>query len=279
MTETQSGAVSDQDLLREYVDVWWQAINDFTDLLEELDESEWSAPTDLPGWDVKAVASHIAHLESILSGAPEETADVGRPDHVTGLMGLYTEIGVVTRRDASPDAIINEIRAAATARHTRLVADPPTDPAAKPEPVFGGVGWDWRTLLRNRPLDVWMHEQDVRRAVDRPGGMDSPAARHTAEYLAESLGYVLAKRVGAPAGTRVVLELEGSAPYAFTVNEAGRGERLPQVPAGPDVLLRMDREAFIRVAGGRCDPEPGTVEIEGDRDLAGRILDTMATTP
>ncbi|MFC6344855.1 maleylpyruvate isomerase N-terminal domain-containing protein, partial [Nocardioides hankookensis] len=120
--------VNDVELLRAYVDVWWQAINDFTDLLEELPAEEWSTPTDLPGWDVKAVASHVAHLESILAGAPEETAEVGEPAHVTGFMGLYTEIGVVTRRDASPDAIINEIRSAATARHTALLADPPADP-------------------------------------------------------------------------------------------------------------------------------------------------------
>jgi uncharacterized protein (TIGR03083 family) len=274
-----SESTADADLLREYVDVWWQAINDFTELLEELDEADWAAPTDLPGWDVRAVASHIAHLESILAGGPEETADVGEPPHVTGLMGLYTEVGVLTRRDASPDAVINEIRAAATARHTRLLDQPPTDAAGRPEPIFAGVGWDWRTLLRNRPLDVWMHEQDIRRAVDRPGGMDSPAARHTAEYLAESLGYVLAKRVGAPAGTTVVLELEGSAPYAFAVSDAGRGERLPDAPQDPAVLLRMDRDAFIRLAGGRCEPEPGSFSVEGDQELGGRILDAIATTP
>ncbi|MDF1603274.1 maleylpyruvate isomerase family mycothiol-dependent enzyme [Nocardioides sp. YIM 152315] len=271
--------MSDQQLLSEYVEVWWQAINDFTELLEELDESDWATPTDLPGWDVKAVASHIAHLESRLAGQPEESADVGEPPHVTGMMGLYTEIGVVNRREASPDAIINEIRSAATARHTALLADPPTDPAAKPEPIFGGVPWDWRTLLRNRPLDVWMHEQDIRRAVDRPGGMDSAAARHTADYLAEALGYVVAKRVGAPAGTTVVLELDGSSPFAFGVDESGRGERLPDLPAEPAVLLRMEREAFIRLAGGRCLPDPGTVEVVGDEELARRILDAMATTP
>src|SRR4051812_4080566 len=231
--------MTDQQLLSGYVDVWWQAINDFTDLLEELGPEDWSAPTDLPGWDVKAVASHIAHLEGILAGNPEETAEIGDPEHVTGPMGLYTEIGVVNRRDADPDAIINEIRAAATARHTALVADPPTDGDARPERIFGGVPWSWRTLLRNRPLDVWMHEQDVRRATDRPGGLDSPAARHTAEYLAESLGYVLAKRVGAPAGTTAVLEMEGSASFAFAVTDAGRGERLPDAPDAPDVCLRM----------------------------------------
>lgn len=271
--------MDDRELLSGYVGAWWQAINDFTDLLEELSVADWAKPTDLPGWDVKAVASHVAHLESVLAGQPEETADVGEPPHVTGLMGLYTEVGVVNRRDASPDAIINEIRSAATARHTALLADPPTDGGAKPERIFGGVPWDWRTLLRNRPLDVWMHEQDIRRAVDRPGGMDSIAARHTADYLAEGLGYVVAKRVGAPAGTTVVLELDGSAPIGFEVGDTGRGDRLPEPPAEPTVLLRMEREALILLAGGRGAPETGTVAVVGDDELGRRILDAMAITP
>ena len=273
------GAGSDAVVLAGYVDVWWQAINDFVDLLEEIPAEEWATPTDLPGWDVRAVAAHVAHLEAILAGAEEETADIGEPTHVRDAIGRYTEVGVVNRRDASPDAIINEIRGAATARHTTLLADPPTDAAAKPGRVFAGVAWDWGTLLRNRPLDVWMHEQDIRRAVDRPGGMDSSPARHTAAYLAESLGYVLAKRVAAPVGTSVVLELEGSASYAFAVSDAGRGERLAVTPAEPTVRLRMDREALIRLAGGRCAPEPGTVEASGDQALAARILEAMATTP
>jgi uncharacterized protein (TIGR03083 family) len=271
--------MDDQEVLAGYVAVWWQAIDDFVGLLEELAPDEWSQPTDLPGWDVKAVASHVAHLEGILAGRPEETADVGEPPHVTGLMGLYTEIGVANRRDDDPDAIIGEIRAAATARHTALLADPPTDGEEKPPRIFGGVPWTWRTLLRNRPLDIWMHEQDVRRAVGRPGGMDSPAARHTAEYLAESLGFVLAKRVGAPAGTTTVLDLEGSAPFAFVVNDAGRGERMTDVPHEPTVTLRMTREAFTRLAGGRCGAEPGTVSVSGDQALGQQVLGAMATTP
>jgi uncharacterized protein (TIGR03083 family) len=271
--------MTDQELLSGYVDVWWQAINDLLDLLEEIPAEQWPTPTDLPGWDVQAVASHVAHLEGILAGAPEETADVGQPSHVNGFLGHYTEIGVVNRRDATPDAIINEIRTAATARHTALLENPPTDAAAKPEPIFGGVPWDWRTLLRNRPLDVWMHEQDIRRAVDRPGGMDSAAARHTAEYLAESFGFVLAKRAGAEPGTTALLELEGSDPFAFTVNDARRGERVAPPPADATVTLRMDREAFIRLAGGRCRPEPGTFAVAGDQELGDRLLDAMATTP
>jgi uncharacterized protein (TIGR03083 family) len=271
--------MTDRERLATYVDVWWQAVNDFTALLEEIPAEQWSTPTDLAGWDVHAVAAHIAHLEGILAGAAEETVDVGEPEHVTGLMGLYTEQGVVARAGRTPDELINEIREAATRRHTALLADPPTDGAAKPERIFGGIGWDWNTLLRNRPLDVWMHEQDVRRAVGRPGGMDTPAAQHTADYLAESLGFVLAKRVGAPAGTTVVLEVAGSEPLAFGVNDSGRGERLDDPPSEPTVRLRTDRESFILLAGGRRTPEPGAVAVTGDDELGRRILDALAVTP
>jgi uncharacterized protein (TIGR03083 family) len=271
--------MTDQELLAGYVDVWWRAINDFTALLEKIPSEQWSTPTDLEGWDVRAVAAHIAHLEGVLAGDPEETVDVGEPEHVTGLMGLYTEQGVVARSDRSPDDLINEIREAATRRHTALVADPPSDGSARPEQIFGGVGWDWNTLLRNRPLDVWMHEQDVRRAVGMPGGMDSPAAQHTADYLSESLGMVVAKRVGAQPGTSVVLELEGSAPVAYGVNESARGERVAKVPDEPTVRLSMDRESFILLAGGRRSPDPGAIRIDGDEQLGKRIIDTLAVTP
>ena len=271
--------MTDQERLAGYVETWWQAVDDFTRLLEQLPAEEWATPTDLPGWDVRSVAAHTAHLEAVLAGAPEETIEVGEVPHARGLMGLYTEQGVLARADRTPDELINELREAATRRHTALLADPPTDGHAKPPVVFGGVGWDWNTLLRNRPLDVWMHEQDVRRAVGRPGGLDSPAARHTAAYLAESLGYVLAKRVGAPAGTTAVLEVEGLDPVAYVVNDAGRGERVTDVPAEPAVRIATDLESFVLLAGGRRRPEPGAVTVTGDAELGARILEQMVITP
>ncbi len=278
MSTTTGERTDDREELAGYVDVWWQAVNDFLDLLEQVPEAEWSTPTDLAGWDVKACAAHTAHLEGILAGNPEETAEVGEPPHVTGLMGLYTEIGVVNRRDASADAIINEIREVVTRRHTALLSDPPTDGDAKPAPIFAGIPWTWRRLLRNRPLDVWMHEQDVRRAVGRPGNLDSAPARHTAEYLAEGLGFVLGKKVGAPVGTSLLLDMEGSAPFAFEIDENGRGQRVTE-PADPTVTLHMDRESFIRLAGGRCAAEPGKITVDGDRELGEKVLASLATTP
>jgi uncharacterized protein (TIGR03083 family) len=264
--------------LASYVQVWWQAVDDLSTLLEEVAGEDWSTPTDLPGWDVHAVAAHSAHLEALLAGAEHDQVDIGEPAHVRGMMGQFTEQGVVARRGRTPDELINELRSSATTRHTALLAEPPTDPAAPAPGVFGLIGWDTRRLLRNRPLDLWMHEQDVRRALGRPGNLDGPAAVHTADYLAESLGFVVGKRVGAPAGTTVVLEVAGHAPVAVAVGDDGRA-RPTEVTGDPTTCLAMDREAFILLAGGRRRPAEGAVAVSGDADLGRRVLEGLAVTP
>lgn len=267
------------DLLLRHVEVWWQAVDDFTVLLEQVPQEEWSTPTDLAGWDVRAIAAHVAHLEALQAGHPHQEVEIGERDHVHGSMGTFTEQGVVARAEATPDELIQEIRGCTTARHTQLLAEPPTDGSAPAPGLFGAIGWTWETLLRNRPLDVWLHEQDVRRAVGRPGNLDGPAAIHTADYLAESMGYVLGKRVGAPAGTTLVLAIAGHPTYAFEVGEDGRGRPLTEAPAEPTVRLETDRESFTLLAAGRRAPEAGRVRVSGDVALGERVVSAMAVTP
>jgi len=266
--------------LQQYVDTWWVSIEDLVELASSLEEEDWALPTDLPGWDVRAVLSHVAHLEGVLGGAAHEQADVPEDlPHVTGPMGQFTEIGVLTRRDADPTTIVDEIRRYTAVRHDELLADPPTDPDALAPGIFGALGWPTRTLLRNRPLDVWMHEQDIRRAVGRPGNLDTPGARHSAAYLLESLGFVLGKRLKADPGTSLVAYVEGHAPTAVTVDDSGRGRTLPEAPSEPTATLRMDRETFILLAGGRRPTAAENVVVEGDQELGARFLAALAVTP
>jgi uncharacterized protein (TIGR03083 family) len=196
-------------------------------------------------------------------------------------MGWYTEQGVLARRDRPPGTLLAEIRASTQARHAALTERPPTDGTALPERIFGGLPWTWERLLRNRPLDVWMHEQDVRRAVGRPGGMDSPGAQHTADYLTESLPVVVAKRAGAPPGTSVVLRVTGSPTVAVVVGDDGRGSTLAEsdVVGQPTVRIDTDRESFILMAGGRRPADEQAIAVEGDPELADRILAALAVTP
>jgi uncharacterized protein (TIGR03083 family) len=271
--------MSDQERLAGYVDVWWEAIDDFTRLLESLPPEEWSTPTDLSGWDVHACAAHTAHLEAVLSGAPEETVELDAGPHVASLAQAYTEQGVIARRAATPDELINEIRESATKRRTFLLTDPPDDGSEMPPRTPGDIPWNWQSLLRNRPLDVWMHEQDVRRAVGRPGGLDTAPARHTADYLLEGMGMVLARRAAAEPGSTLVVEVDGSAPVAFGVSDSGRGGALPELPADPTVRLTMDRETFVTLAGGRRRHSDVSVKVAGDEGLAAQILAGMAITP
>ena len=145
--------------------------------------------------------------------------------------------------------------------------------------MFGLIGWNQRTLLRNRPLDIWMHEQDIRRAVGRPGGMASLGAQHTADYLSETFGFIVGKRVAPPVGTTAVLAVEGSPPVAVEIGEDGRGRRIDPAPDAPTVRLDTDRESFIVLAGGRRAAEPGSVVVSGDQALGQRIIEKLATTP
>jgi uncharacterized protein (TIGR03083 family) len=271
--------MSDRERLAGYVDVWWEAIDDFTRLLESLAPEEWARPTDLAGWDVHACAAHTAHLEAVLCGAPEETGHVDAGPHVVSLAQAYTEQGVLARRDATPDVLIGEIRESATKRRTFLLIDPPDDATQMPPCTPGGIPWNWQTLLRNRPLDVWMHEQDVRRAVGRPGDLDTAPAQHTVEYLLEGMGPVLAKRAAAPPGSTLVVEVDGCAPAAVGIADTGRGAPLPEPPADPTVRLTMDRETFVLLAGGRRSAVDVSLTVSGDADLAARILEGMAITP
>jgi uncharacterized protein (TIGR03083 family) len=263
--------------LEHLVDLWWTAIQDLTTLAGQLPPEAWRAPTDLEGWDVHDQVAHVAHLETILAGGTEETVDVGSPEHVKGMMGTYTEQGVVARKGRTPAELIAEIGDATARRKAEFEAA--TLEAAAPAPgAFGLLGWSTEKLLKNRPLDVWMHAQDIRRAVGRPGGLDSAPAQHVADYLLESVGFVVGKKVGAPVGTTVMVDVVGSAPVTVAVGDDGRAR--PSEPvATPTVRLTMDREAWIILAGGRRSPDAVEVSVDGDADLAAAILANLAVTP
>jgi uncharacterized protein (TIGR03083 family) len=272
---------SDRERLSEYVESWRGAVDDVLTVLRSLGDEDWSRPTDLPGWDVKAVASHLAHLESELSGVKQKRVELPERDHYTAPTSMYTELGIVAREDMSGPEIADELEQCTKSRYDQLVADPPTDGQADPPRTPGKIGWNWEALLSNRVVDVWMHSQDIRRAVGRPGGLNTPAAAFTVASFVGSFPYAVGKRVSPPVGTTVALDVTGVSPVHLVVeiDESGRAVPLTTDPEKPTAAVRMDPETFIVLAGGRRPVADLPVEVEGDEELAGRVLEAMAVTP
>jgi hypothetical protein len=66
---------------------------------------------------------------------------------------------------------------------------------------------------------------------------------------------------------------------AIEVGPDGRGVPSQEPPERPTVTLRTDWETFSRLMAGRIDPGTAPVTVEGDADLAGRVLFHLAITP
>lgn len=270
--------MGDRELLQAYVETWKRACDDLLVLARSLSDAQLHVPTDLEGWDVVDNIAHTAHLEAVLAGAPEETVEVAPAPHIRSLTGYYTEQGVVARRGRPVADLADELEQAVATRYAELQAHPPTDGAAAPARTPGGVPWSTEVLLGNRPLDVWMHEQDIRRAIGETGGWDSPAAAHTVRRLGGALPMVLGKRVSAPTGTSVVLAVpEVGYEVGALVGDDGRATFAE--PESPTARIELTAQDFVVLAGGRRRPEQTLPVVTGDAELAARLLHSLAVTP
>jgi len=267
------------------VEVWRTAVADFDDLARHLSDDEWRLPTDLAGWSVGDVVAHVAAVEAELAGDELRAAefDPAAP-HITGALGLHTEQGVVARRDDGRERVVQELDRSVRRRAAFLADDPLDEPDGTPSITPAGVDWTWHTLLRNRAVDVWVHEQDIRRAVGKPGHLDTAGAAHVQAVFASALPYVVAKRVEAPTGTTVTFDVTGPLPgvYAVEVDTNGRGRALTPSPDRPTLRFTLDTESFTILGAGRRDPDTLPIRIEGDGTahpvLARRILAEMNLT-
>ena len=113
-----------------------------------------------------------------------------------------------------------------------------------------------------------------------PGNLDSAAAIHTADYLMESLPYVVGKRAQAPVGHRRTPR--GGRPRAGDRRRRARtGAVVAPRPttASPTVTLAMDRETFVVLAGGRRPAAAADVRLTGDTELGERVVASLGVTP
>ncbi|GAA0962689.1 maleylpyruvate isomerase family mycothiol-dependent enzyme [Actinocorallia libanotica] len=253
-----------------------QTVRAVIGLAEEFTEAEWDLPTDCPGWTVKDMVSHLVGAEELFLGDPLPAHDLPDLPHVQNELGRMVELGVDVRRPLQGARVLDQLKVVLERRLAMLAE---VDPAAEAPQPDGRPG-DYTRLMMFRAFDCWIHEQDIRRATGRPGGLDAPAGAATWTVMRPGLPFVVARRAGARPGQSVVFEITGAREHTagVVVDEAGRGVSADP-PAEPTVRIGLDWEAYVLLAAGRRGPDEVKVVVEGDRELAGRILANMAVTP
>lgn len=252
----------------------WDTIHD---VVVGLSEAEWQTPTSLPGWSVRDVVAHVVGTESTLQGVPTPDADidVSTLAHVRNDIGVLNELWVRELRALPAGELLQRYRDVTAERREALAAMSDDDWNTV---TLTPAGPDtYGRFMRVRVFDCWMHEHDIRDALERPAADPSGTSPQLAlDELAASMGFVVGKLGRAPAGSRVSIVLTG--PLGRTVNVAvdGRGQVVDDFGgAEPTTTITLDALLFARLAGGRQALDHGAVSYGGDQAVGRRIVEHL----
>jgi uncharacterized protein (TIGR03083 family) len=225
------------------------------DLAASLGPDDWERPTACPGWSVKDNLAHVIGTEAMLAG---------------------NERWVESYRPGPPSAVLEDLRGIVAERRAALAA---MDRSEFDREAMTPAGPDsYGRFMRIRIMDMWMHEQDIREALGRPGHVSGRAPEQSLAEVSAALGYVVGKRVAPPAGTTVRFELTGDPAGSIDLEVTDRARVVGGLAGDPTVDIALPGDRFMRIAGGRLsdsdDPQIGVV-YAGDATLGGEIITNL----
>jgi uncharacterized protein (TIGR03083 family) len=249
-----------------------------TEACQGLPAEAWDLATDCPGWTVRDQLSHLIGTEMGLLGRDAPPLPDPMPGYVRNPVGQMNEAWIEARRGVPGDEVLAEFVDVTSRRLAELRGFAPER--------WDVLGWSpggeapYREFMRIRAFDSWVHGQDIRRAVGRPGDRFSRGEENTITRVAMAMPYVVGRKVGPPEGTTVVFEVEGPVSRRVAVRIAGkRAEVLDDPPPTPDVRITLSSEHFILLGCGREVPDQvlgsGEITFDGDEELGARIIQAM----
>lgn len=251
-----------------------------TALCEGLDEDAFDRPTCLPGWSVKDNLSHLVGTESMLDGVEAPEVDVSHLDHVANEIGAFNEMWVESLRGLSGAEVLDRFREVTARRLASLEAMTQQDLDA---PSFTPVGRDetYGRFMRIRHYDCFLHEHDMRDALELPDREDPEQLELVLDEVAAGLGYSVGKKAAMPEGARVRIEVTGPVRRTLDYAVSRRAELVDRLDGEPTVRLGVGAMLLLRLTGGRVDPSAHIdtdVELGGDQALARRLASNLANT-
>lgn len=267
--------------LQTYADAWTHSIEAIVELVQPLVEGEWNRRTPCPAWSVRDIVSHVIGMESEMLGDPRPIHSLPRDlYHVQDEFARYMEMQVDVRRHHTAPEMTAELEYTIIRRNRQMRNETRSPETMVRAPL--GTEQTFEAAMRDRAFDVWVHEQDLRTTLDRPGNLDSPGALVTRDVLLDRLPKVVAKDAGAPPNSAVVIDVHGPVEFLRTVrvNGEGRGSVDGSPSLGPLVTLALDWETYVRLACGRVRyaQVADRVKVDGDQEMAAAILREFAVT-
>lgn len=250
----------------------WESLDN---LLSSISSADWDTPTDCPGWSIKDCLSHIVGIEHRLLGRNVPKHVLSHVGHVRNDLGFRNEVDVDLRRGVDPRVILEEFSEIQAERLATMLSQEDyssimNSPLGTQSPA---------DLVSIRIFDCWVHEQDIRRAVGRPGNLSGAIASHSFGRIDNVMPYIVGKKVGATEGQSVKFKVTGCSPKSFTIEVNGGRAGFSTKVSNPTASLQMDSEIYLTLACGRIDPEEtlfsGSVDIKGQESLGRRIVNHM----
>ena len=261
-----------------------RAADAFYGLLCALGEKDWTKPA-LRGLDVQGLVGHLTGVEDDVHRGLAGDPAVAGASHVES-----TQAAAVSQAGRSPaqtradwrraaDRTLDLVRAAGLAepadraRPADLsepagLAQPTDDPGAKV--AVHGMRLPLRALLVVRAFELWVHDNDIRRAVGLPPSVpDTPVLRLMSDLAARMLPYA-ATRTGLrePVDVHLVLTGPGGGTWEIAVGQS------PPDPVA--VAIVTDVVGFCRLAANRVTAADLDLHVTGD---PGRAADVLAVVP
>ena len=243
-----------------------RAADAFYRLLGTLSEQGWKTAA-LRGLDVQELVGHLTGVEHDTHRALAGDQAVADAEHVESTQG-----SAARQAGRSPAETRDEWRRAAD--HTlELVRAPDGDRAADGcagRIAVHGIRLPLDDLLVVRAFELWVHDNDIRRAVGLPPSVpDPPVLRLMSDLAARMLPYAAARMGLPPADVRLVLTGAGGGTWDVAIGQEAAGRE--------SLAIVADAVGFCRLAANRVTPAELGSHITGDEGRAVSVL-AAATT-
>ena len=254
----------------------------FAALLEDLPAGDWQRPTVCPGWRVHDVAAHVVHDHlRKLSGSRDRQAapGPGAAEDLPRFLHRVNQEFVEVASRWSPRVLIDLLghlgpqldRFWASLDMHRLGEAVSWAAPAVPAPAWLDVAREY--------TEYWVHQQQVRDAVGRPGASGGQLMAPVIDTFVRAVPYALRDQTPAP-GTAVRIEATGPGGGLWTILRRDGAWAVDRGSPSPDAaaLVRLSADTLWRVAtrGITVETARARSTISGDTALGLAALALVA---